>query len=285
MAARYSIFAARAVFDLRLSAMEVRVLAALGTYSDNEGWCFPSQKTLTERLDCSRSTVGAAIKKLVEIGYVQVRARTSKGRGKVGNEYRVDTNLPPESQGEKPMSNQPDIGGQVIETAPMCDTPDIGADVQLAGQPMSENLDIGIYRRTTPSERPQSVLGKEPKTDRRSKPDSTTAKKRKPKTRVEYPPEFEAVWRLWPPARRANSDKRTAHRRWLDGVKSFGADKVAEAARRYITLPATKKENYRYCCLVEVFMNGKLEAAVEAVTESPKPRRVWSSDANAWVEA
>ena len=84
---RYSILPARAVFDARLSAQDVRVLAALGSYSDNEGWCFPSQKTLVDRLGIARSTLCAAIKKLSskEFGYVEVRAKTAKKKGKVGN--------------------------------------------------------------------------------------------------------------------------------------------------------------------------------------------------------
>lgn len=282
--ARYSILPARAVFDGRLSAMELRVLAALGTYSDNEGWCFPSQKTLTERLDCSRSSVGAAIKKLVEIGYVQVRARTSKGKGKVGNEYRVDTTLPPQVEAERPMSKSPDIGYQVIEVTPMCGGLDIGADVQLAGQPMSNLPDIGIYNAlTTPSERPHCVLGKEPKTQSCANGVSRKPAKAK-RAREVYPEAFQTLWLMWPRPRRELSDKRKAFERWQDGLKVWPEEIILRAAKMYLAKPDVKKENFKYCRLAQVFLNGGLEAAIEAAQDS-KPRRVWSTNANAWIDA
>lgn len=86
---RYSIFAASAVFDERLGANDVRVLAALGTYADNQGWCFPNQGTLAEKIGCTRQTIAAAMGRLVDCGYVEKQTRTTRGRGKVGYNYRV----------------------------------------------------------------------------------------------------------------------------------------------------------------------------------------------------
>lgn len=85
---RYTIFAARAVFDGRLTAIDVRVLAALGTYSDRQGWCHPSQGTIAERCSVSRQSVITSIKRLVSFGYLQtVEQVTDKGRQV--NVYRV----------------------------------------------------------------------------------------------------------------------------------------------------------------------------------------------------
>lgn len=277
---RYTIFAARAVFDPCLSANDKVVLAALGSYTNGEGWCYPSQKTLCARLGIARSTLCAALKKLVYRGYVAARARTSKGRGKVGNEYRVLVDLPPMSAqpdigtqgieiapmsdwkdiGKKPMSTKPDIGAQGIEITPMSAPPDNGADVRPAGHPMSAQPDIGIYNAlTSPMNEPKTLVPRQAGNE--------VAPKRKPKTPKPYSKDFEMIWLAWPKNRRANSDKRKAFERYETGVAQFGAEAVAAAAKRYLSLPDTRKDQWKYCRLVEVFMNGGLEAAVEAARE------------------
>lgn len=85
------------------------------------------------------------------------------------------------------------------------------------------------------------------------------------KSPTAYPADFEAFWKSWPRTRRENSDKRTAARRWTDARKRWPAETLMLAATRYLSKPETRKEDYRYCVLAEVFLNGKLEAAVEAV--------------------
>ena len=40
---RFAIVPARAIEDHRLGAAALRVLAALSTYSDKDGWCWPAQ--------------------------------------------------------------------------------------------------------------------------------------------------------------------------------------------------------------------------------------------------
>lgn len=82
---------------------------------------------------------------------------------------------------------------------------------------------------------------------------------------VDYDDAFQTFWRSWPEARRTVSDKRKAFDRWKAAVAQYGADKVQSAAARYLAKPDVRKDNWRYCCLAEVFLNGKLEAAIEAV--------------------
>jgi len=86
---RYTLFAARAVFDDRLTAMDVRVLAALGTFTDRQGWCHPSQTTIARRLKTSRPRVNGAIKALVDAGYVQAVQQSSEKKGREVSLYRV----------------------------------------------------------------------------------------------------------------------------------------------------------------------------------------------------
>jgi hypothetical protein len=280
---RYSILPARAVFDKRLTNADKVVLAALGTYTNGEGWCWPSQKELTDKLDIARSTVCAAIKKLSssDIGYLEVAPRTTKGRGKVGNQYRVKLDLKPMSEqqdiGKKPMSSPSDIGTQVIEVTPMSCASDIGADVRLAGHPMSDGSDIAYNRRTGPTERTQSISNEiditspKPSAYERALAAKTAPPKSTAKKLVPYTKEFQMIWMAWPKNRRERSDKRKAFERFQGGVELYGAEAITKAAKRYLSLPDTSKESWKYCCLVEVFMNGKLEAAVEAVND-PIPR-------------
>jgi hypothetical protein len=281
---RYSILPARAVFDKRLTNADKVVLAALGTYTNGEGWCWPSQKELTDKLDIARSTVCAAIKKLSssDIGYLEVAPRTTKGRGKVGNQYRVKLDLKPMSEqqdiGKKPMSSRSDIGEQVIEVAPMSCMSDNGADVRLAGHPMSDGSDIAYNRRTGPTERTQlvsnetNVCSPEPSAYEKAVAAKQAPLKAATKKLIPYTKDFEAIWLSWPKNRRNNSDKRKAFDRYRGGVELYGIESINKAAKRYLSLPDTRKDQWKYCCLVEVFMNGKLEAAVEAINDPlPKP--------------
>lgn len=119
---RYSLFAARAVFDPRLTATDVRVLAALGTYTNKQGWCNPKQATIAIRVGVSRTTVTAAMKRLLETGYLEVQPQVLAGRGQTANNYRVILDLDPMSawttpeadvsEDDSPMSAQP-TGGVV----------------------------------------------------------------------------------------------------------------------------------------------------------------------------
>lgn len=91
---RYTLFAARAVFDERLTAMDVRVLAALGTFTDRQGWCHPSQTTIAARIGTSRPWVNASIKRLVEAGYVQTVKQQRESGAQAVSLYRILIDLP-----------------------------------------------------------------------------------------------------------------------------------------------------------------------------------------------
>jgi len=263
--ARYTIFAARAVFDVdNITATEMRVLAALGTYTNDEGWCYPNQTTLAERLKVTRQTISGAIKKLVAKGYVETEVRTAKGRGKVGYNYRVMLDLKRAEAEPKAEAEQADIGETRRRPTPTTAPADVGED----RDPMSAQPDIPYTEVTNPSERAQpltlttfeleSPSNKKPKAVKRS---------RKP---VSYTSDFEMIWLAWPKNRRMRSDKRLAFERYQGGVSQFGAEAVAAAAKLYLSEPDTRKDGWKYCCAVEVFMNGRLDAAVEAALEAER---------------
>lgn len=272
---RYSIIPARAVFDVEgLSATELRVLAALGTYTNDEGWCFPNQTTLAERLRLTRQTISGAIRKLVEKGYVETEVRTAKGRGKVGYNYRVVLDIKRNDAEPKAEAKKPDVGETRRRQQPTTVKPDVGAD----HDPMSAQASVPYKALTTPTERTQSISNEiditfpEPSAYERAIAAKAAPKSKAVRKLVPYTKEFQTIWMAWPKNRRMNSDKRKAFERFLEGVELYGADKITRAAQRYLSLPDTRKDSWKFCCRVEVFMNGKLEAAVEAVDE-PLPKQ------------
>lgn len=86
---RLSIIPRPAIVDTRLTATALRVLCILGSHTDSDGWCSRSQGRVGDELGCSRSAVNAAIKKLVECGYVQQRPLVRRDGGDRSHEYRV----------------------------------------------------------------------------------------------------------------------------------------------------------------------------------------------------
>lgn len=108
---RYTIFAARAVFDERLTPFDIRVLAALGTYSDKQGWCYPSQGEIARRCSMSRQSVNTSLKRLTDAGYVQTTPQVTE-RGRQVSVYRVllDIQAP-----ESALEAADPAGAQVID--------------------------------------------------------------------------------------------------------------------------------------------------------------------------
>lgn len=122
--------------------------------------------------------------------------------------------------------------------------------------------------------------------EQKKEPETASQKKQVKKGRKEappYTPPFTGYWQIWPLPRRALSNKRKAFERWQEAEARYGAEAIMTAAKLYLAKPEVRKENFKYCRLAEVFLNGGLESAIEAASE---PRqKVWSKDANDWVEA
>lgn len=253
------------------------VLIAIAEYADEHGSSQPSSKRLREDTELSARTISSSLD-LLEAKGIIVRVRQKDGRGKrapdvielVGftewrdrlKELTPNTILP--SAKSAPKDQVQNLHVQM----PQMQEPHVQIQhVQPPAPPSPPSfLSPTPPIITTPSSTPPPVPGFE----LRSKPcepaKSTKSKLAAPKRRAAYAPAFNEVWLSWPASRRERSDKQTAFRRWQAGVEQFGEEAIARAAERYLSLPDTRKDGYRYCCLVEVFMNGKLEAAVEAVS-------------------
>jgi DNA-binding transcriptional regulator YhcF (GntR family) len=74
-----------------VSSTAFTVYAALTTYSDNAGECFPAQKTLAKDLRISESTIRRAIGELEAKGVITVLRRKKKDGSNYPNSYMVNT--------------------------------------------------------------------------------------------------------------------------------------------------------------------------------------------------
>lgn len=93
---RLSIIPARAVADRDLNETCLRVLCQIGTYTDDEGWCYPRQGEIGRELGIGRPAVNRAVAKLAERGYLEVHPQRRKDGGKAANLYRVVLDPPVE---------------------------------------------------------------------------------------------------------------------------------------------------------------------------------------------
>jgi len=87
---RLSIIPGWIVTDPRLKGKDLQVICMLGRNANTRhGWCRRSQVKLAEALSCSRSTVQAAIDRLVEIGALERRKVESASGRDSAHWYRV----------------------------------------------------------------------------------------------------------------------------------------------------------------------------------------------------
>ncbi len=70
-----SIIPAAAVFDHRLSHADIRVLAALGTYTGKDGRCWPAVSTLAQKIGLSQRHVHRCLQALSKCGVVEIEKR------------------------------------------------------------------------------------------------------------------------------------------------------------------------------------------------------------------
>lgn len=72
-----------------LDADGLAVLAALSTYADEAGICWPSQATLADKLKRSRPTVNRILGRLEALGLVGIEHRRSANGGRLSCRYRL----------------------------------------------------------------------------------------------------------------------------------------------------------------------------------------------------
>ncbi|WP_207540748.1 helix-turn-helix domain-containing protein [Sabulicella rubraurantiaca] len=97
-----------------MNADRYAVLAALSTYADDQGWCFPSQGTLARWLKRSRPWVNQIIADLARLGFVEKTQWRRNDGGMSSCRYRIVEYLPVTAKGSVEAATgagrQPDRG-------------------------------------------------------------------------------------------------------------------------------------------------------------------------------
>ena len=92
---RFAVLPTKAIEDRNLSHACFRVLAALGTFSDRHGWCWPSHAAVAEVCGIARNKVAGHINELVEAGYLTKKARRDDEHGHRSNLYQIRLDFDP----------------------------------------------------------------------------------------------------------------------------------------------------------------------------------------------
>ncbi len=111
----------RAVDDKRLGDAGFRVLAALCSYADKDGRCFPGLGTVGRRLEITRQAVQRQVRRLKSLGYVNDEKRDRPNGSGTTNRYFIVFDPPGENNegGQRHVAGgQPDVaGGATSEVA------------------------------------------------------------------------------------------------------------------------------------------------------------------------
>lgn len=81
-----------AIMDQSLSHGEIRVLCCIAAYANNQGFAWPNQTTIREKIRCSKQTVLFAMGSLQAKGHIEIVSRHRshpKWRRVMGNVYRI----------------------------------------------------------------------------------------------------------------------------------------------------------------------------------------------------
>lgn len=238
----------------------MRVLAAIGTYTDDDGWCFPHQATIARDLDLTRQTVSQAVSNLAEFGYLQTECRVASGNGKRGLLYRVILDPPSIGENVEPQDVVPDVGKrrhrqtreQKRKPDPVSEFADIGADVGTQLGPMSANSDIGYIEGTTQR---NDTPFKSPKGDK---------KKSQKREQGRTPKEFAEAWAMWP---RPGASKAKSLRFWR-AHRATGAAKLA-AVRAFLATHQAKQDGGRFVPSFQNWLRDSLDSFVERSAKRP----------------
>lgn len=133
-----------------LDADGLAVLAALSTYADEAGVCWPSQATLADKLKRSRPTVNRILGRLEALGLVGIEHRRSANGGRLSCRYRLALIS---SNGTQ------DGAGMDIPADSSADSPCSAASHE---QPEPEQIPDTLHRRADEGTSSSSGAGPEP---------------------------------------------------------------------------------------------------------------------------
>ena len=122
-----------AIHDLQLTHAQLRVLCAICTYANNQGFAWPNQSTIIDDIGVSQNTIDRALKTLKKKKYLTIVSRHRshpKWKHVMGNVYRImfDDRLATDKLIDQ-MNNE--LGPDDIDMAlqvPIHSTEDLGPD-------------------------------------------------------------------------------------------------------------------------------------------------------------
>ncbi len=109
---RFSILPVGAISDDRITDAQFRTLAALGCYTNREGWCYPSLQTLGKKRNKSFQSVSKDLQRLVELGYLEKVIRFDENGSRTSNLYHLSYDPPSTSEIEAPST--PEVEGTLV---------------------------------------------------------------------------------------------------------------------------------------------------------------------------
>jgi hypothetical protein len=260
---RLSVIPAGAILDPALKSGDIRVLALLGKYTNDSGWCYYSQVRMAKELNVSRSTVQLALNRLEEAGWVQRRARATDDGRTTFYDYRVllDKDAsdmrkvpPPEPEIEASTADEKiDLGDEDPPCLPVGTPADISAPLPIQiGTPADPESaypadpESAGYIRKIPESNPESLPptplpgdlppdGGEREIDQDLRKEAERAFKR-----------FAPTWPTW-----VNDSTPSALRSWL-ALPSGERERAAEMAPAY--LAAEKALGRTKTCALSVYL-------------------------------
>src|SRR6201986_5216370 len=91
---RFACIAVAAIEDRRIGHAAFRVLCSLASFSDKDGSCWPSTKTIASQLSMARSTVFEHLQALAALGYLTIHGSLREDGGRAANRYRMVARTP-----------------------------------------------------------------------------------------------------------------------------------------------------------------------------------------------
>ena len=144
----------RAVKDRQLGNAAFRVLAAIASYADQDGQCFPSLRRIGEDLGCCRSAVHKQVKILISHGYV-ARQRTRRPNGSdSSNHYQIlYQTVETDSKKRQPHVDgcSPQVNGVFTPEVNGVFTPEVNPSNTLLNTPSNNILPMPLPKGKSPS--------------------------------------------------------------------------------------------------------------------------------------
>jgi hypothetical protein len=253
---RFSIIPSAALDDPKISAMDLRVLALIGSYTGKDMTCYPRQSTLADRLGVARETINRAVMSLAKAGYLVVIQQRRGDGGQRENLYQVRLDPDVKSLEKAP----PPV---IHRSHPLCATDHTPCDPQIT--PRTRTIRTRTIRTNplTPkggTHSPESLFEDEDESALSPKTPHPPSSARPP-----APHEGEAVGKEAP----AKSRERSSRAKVKAQLAKIDVDpsRLIDAVRSWASSPDAKKDGGQFApALDRWFRDGKYEHYLPAAS-------------------